>query len=513
MSSAAIISGEQFLRNLADSGLLAEDALAALPIDVDSGVLAQQLVDTGKLTSFQTQAVRERRFNELHVGSYEVLDQLGRGGMGTVYKARHRRMKRTVALKVLAPGVANDSEFLQRFQREVETIAKLSHPNIVMAYDAAEDEIGHYLVMEFIDGRDLASEVNNGGPLSVAEAVSCTLQAARGLEYAHRQGIIHRDIKPANLLRDGSGTVKVADLGLARLSTATGAPDGGTALTVAGGILGTADFMPPEQALDSTTIDHRADIYSLGCTLFFLLTGRPVYRSGSLMGLLLQHRDAPAPSLIALRADTPATLDAIFRRAVAKDPANRFQTMTEMREALESLHDVGSLTTRPTPVDNASAAVQPTILEAKPPEAQEGGSAATIVTARPAAEVAVVLVEPSRTQAAIVRSYLQQLKVAKVHFSSTGQQAIALVKQAHAQVVISAMHLTDMTGMQLAEAIHADHECSAVGFILASSEADSDATGAFARHPRNVLMPKPFDLHKLAEALACATGRPVGDFK
>src|SRR5262249_53219870 len=162
-------------------------------------------------------------------------------------------------LKVLSKEIAGSERFAQRFQREVETIAKLSHPNIVMAFDADEGPSGPFLVMEFVNGRDLASDVHKNGPLAVDDAVEGILQSAFGLEYADAQGIIHRDIKPGNLLRDVSGVVKVADLGLARLNSSHGSI---TSLTSAGGVLGTVDFMAPEQAVDSTAVDHRADIYS-----------------------------------------------------------------------------------------------------------------------------------------------------------------------------------------------------------------------------------------------------------
>src|SRR5262249_18905754 len=152
-----------------------------------------------------------------------------------------------------------------------------------------------FLVMEFINGPDLSSEVQRKGPLSVADAADTLLQAARGLAYAHAQGIVHRDVKPSNLLRDSSGGVKVADLGLARLSSAQGPIN--TSLTQSGGVVGTTDYMPPEQALDSTTIDQRADVYSLGCTLYFLLTSRPPYEAGTVMALLLKHREAAIPRL------------------------------------------------------------------------------------------------------------------------------------------------------------------------------------------------------------------------
>jgi phosphate ABC transporter phosphate-binding protein len=337
---ASSLSREQFVRNLKESGLSLTDdtqrALASLPqtSETDGAALARQLVDAGKLSSYQAKALLEGRLADLRIGSYEVLDVLGKGGMGTVYKARHRTMKRMTAIKVMAPEVASQSAFAQRFQRETETLAQLSHVNIVMAFDAGQSPAGPFLAMEFIQGRDLASEVKATGPLSLADALDCVLQAARGLEYAHDQGLVHRDIKPANLMRDVRGVVKVADLGLARIISSQ-AVQGEGALTQAGSVLGTVDYMAPEQALDSTTIDRRADIYSLGCTLYFLLTGRPMYSGSSLMSLLLQHRDAPPPSLRHARPDVPDSVDALFQRMVAKDPNDRFASMTEVAAALE----------------------------------------------------------------------------------------------------------------------------------------------------------------------------------
>ncbi|HEY2157250.1 MAG TPA: serine/threonine-protein kinase, partial [Isosphaeraceae bacterium] len=247
------VSREEFERNLAESRLLSEDALRALleavpdaVADVDA--LARHLVSHGHLTAFQAEAVRQRRFELLCVGNYVVLESLGAGGMGTVYKARHRKMKRAVALKILRHDGAGHS-FARRFEREIETIAQLSHPNIVMAFDAAEAEVGSFLVMEYVDGRDLGAEVKHGGPLSVAEAVEATIDAARGLDYAHSRGFVHRDVKPANLLRDSHGRTKVADLGLARLEAPEIDSDAASAsaVTQVGSVLGTADYMAPEQ--------------------------------------------------------------------------------------------------------------------------------------------------------------------------------------------------------------------------------------------------------------------------
>lgn len=288
------------------------------------------------LTSYQMGAVLNREFDHLRIGNYDVLDQLGAGGMGSVFKARHRRMKRIVALKVLSSSLAQDDKFVRRFQREVEVIARLSHPNIVMAYDADEDKGGPFLVMECVDGDDLAALVEKNGPLEVPVAIDCIVQAARGMDYAHTQGIIHRDIKPANLLRDAMGIVKVSDLGVARLNILEGAANV-SGITLAGGTVGSAHYMSPEQAIDSTTIDHRADIYSLGATLYFLLIGRPPYPAQNMMAALLRHRDAPIPSLTGARKDVPFALDAVFRRMVAKDSADRYRTMAEVVEALEAV--------------------------------------------------------------------------------------------------------------------------------------------------------------------------------
>jgi serine/threonine-protein kinase len=540
------VTREEFVRNLSDSGLLSKDdlrqALNALADQgaPDGGALAHRLVGAGRLTAYQAVAVLERRFQDLRIGNYEVLDLLGKGGMGTVYKARHRRMKRVVALKVLAREAAGDGSFLQRFQREVETIAQLSHPNIVMAFDADEYDGGPFLVMEFVDGRDLATEVEQGGPLSVADAVDCAVQAARGLAYAHGRGLVHRDVKPANLLRDVSGVIKAADLGLARLNSP--GPRGKSSLTQAGGIVGTLDFMAPEQAVDSTAIDRRADVYSLGCTLYFLLTGRPPYQAPSLMGLLLMHRDAPLPSLSAARPDVPAALDAIWRRMAAKKPDDRFPDMAEAAQALEALQSAGPLPTAPPvgaaqpPASSQETTVAPAPRTAEPPTAVRGSPTgapldlgATVAAksleqltqraeapgppsdAPRVADLTVVLAEQSRVQAGIVRSYLQKLGVAAVHSAASGRQAAELTRQHRAQVLLSTMHLSDMTGVELGLALRADPACAGLGVILATTETDADRCGALRGAPRTVLLPKPFDQHQLAQALAQVFGRPLSE--
>ena len=226
-----------------------------------------------------------------------------------------------------------------RFRREAAAVARFRHPNIVSAIEAGETHGLLFLVMEFVEGRDLSRTVREKGPLSVDRTIDVIIQAARGLREAHNHGIVHRDIKPANLLVDASGTVKVLDLGLAR----TNQPDEFLAnsaseldVTVSGSIVGTVDYMSPEQAFDPRTVDGRSDIYSLGCTLHFLLTGKAPYGGQTFMERLLAHRERPIPSLRASRRDITIALDATFALLLAKSPEDRPRTMAEVIEALEN---------------------------------------------------------------------------------------------------------------------------------------------------------------------------------
>jgi serine/threonine-protein kinase len=337
------ITVQQFIERLTQSGLMSAAELAAFhdslppaerPRDVKALVAA--LYRAGKLTKYQAQAVYDGKTKGLVFGEYVVLDKLGEGGMGVVLKAQHRRMKRTVAVKMIAEKSLGSPDAVRRFYREVEAAAKLMHPNIVAAHDASEHNGVHYLVMEYVEGKDLAAIVKDRGPMAVHAAVECTLQAARGLQYAHDKGIVHRDIKPSNLLMDKDGTVKILDMGLARIAGL--ADDSGQdRLTGSGQVMGTCDYMSPEQALDSHAADHRTDIYALGCTLHRLLTGHPPYRGETLMQILLAHQQAPIPSLSAARPDVPAELDELFQRMVAKQPEDRYQSMTEVVAELEAV--------------------------------------------------------------------------------------------------------------------------------------------------------------------------------
>ena len=266
------------------------------------------------------------------LGEYDVLEELGGGGMGRVFKAVHRKMNRTVAVKLLPQSLVQSPESVERFQREIETLARLSHPNIVAIHDAGTADGTHYYVMDMVDGEDLARVVREHGPMPVEQALDCILQAARGLEYAHAQGIVHRDIKPSNLILDRNGTVKILDLGIARFTPGVESADD---LTKTGCVLGTVDYMAPEQAMNTRLADHRADIYSLGCTLWFLLTAEPIFGGDTVMERIVAHRERSVPSLKKACPAAPAWLDGVFRKMVAKKPQDRYQSVTELISDLE----------------------------------------------------------------------------------------------------------------------------------------------------------------------------------
>lgn len=272
------------------------------------------------------------------LGPYTIVDLIGSGGMGQVYKARHAAMGREVALKVLSSNLVDSPEALRRFRREIRAAAQLDHPNVVSAFDAGEDKGVHFLVMQFVDGRDLASFVKSKGPLSVSQAARCVVHAAKGLDYAHRQGIVHRDIKPHNLMADRAGVIRVLDLGLARFESNSNDP-AQSELTGQGTFLGTVDYMAPEQTVDTRTADRRADIYSLGCTLYFLLTGHAVYDGDTIMKRILAHRESPIPRLFDSDGTGASPLEPVFRRMVAKAPDDRYQSMSDVIAAIRSCLD------------------------------------------------------------------------------------------------------------------------------------------------------------------------------
>jgi len=292
----------------------------------------------GMATRFEVETDEkvEREPDVAVLGEYLLLDRVSSGGTGQVFKARHRTMGRTVALKILSEQARKSPRTVERFRRKVRVLSALDHPNIVAAYDAGERDGCFYLVMEFVDGVDLATLCQRRGTLSRADAVSYGLQAAAGLSYAHSQHVYHRNVKPSNLMIDRDGGVKVIGLGLARLAADTQSRNSDSRrLTQTGRAMGTLEYMAPEQAIDSQSVDRRADIYSLGCTLFAALAGRVPFPGRTTVEKVAAHREQPVPSLRSLRADVPESLDALLCRMMAKLPEERLQTMQEVIAALQ----------------------------------------------------------------------------------------------------------------------------------------------------------------------------------
>ena len=272
------------------------------------------------------------------LGEYELVERIGGSASGPVFKAKHRTTGRMYAVKVLPPDLAKQETVLKRFQREAELAKRLNHPSLIAAFDSGQQNGVAYLVMEYFTGTDLAKVVQERGPLPIEEARDYLVQAAQGLSYLHSQGVVHRNVKPHNLLIGQTGNLKIGNLLLARLEDGSLLHDDGVSieeLTASGQMMGSVDYLPPEQARDAHSVDARADIYALGCTLHYLLTGKPPYPRKAAMQTLLAHGTEPIPSLRAAREEVPPELDRLFQQMLAKESAKRPASTAACIEALE----------------------------------------------------------------------------------------------------------------------------------------------------------------------------------
>ncbi|HVL11389.1 MAG TPA: serine/threonine-protein kinase [Gemmata sp.] len=300
---------------------------------------ATQLVQAGILTQFQARLLLQGKYKGFRLGPYKILDQIAKGGLGQVYLAVHVTMRRKAALKVLPSWQANDPVNVERFYREARACAALNHPNIVRAFDVGSEKDTHFLVMEYIDGKNLAQRLDEaGGVLPVGEAVGYIIQAATGLQHAHARKLVHRDIHPGNLVLCKDGVVKILDVGIARFFHL--ASDAVTEKYQPGMVVGQADYMAPEQAVPGKPLDHRADIYSLGATLYHLVTGRPPFVSQRGANLVLAHQSLPVPRANLIRESVPEELAAIINKMLSKKPDDRLQSAEEVIAALQPFESV-----------------------------------------------------------------------------------------------------------------------------------------------------------------------------
>ncbi|MBY0526777.1 MAG: protein kinase [Gemmataceae bacterium] len=345
---AAPASADEFLDLVKKSGVVDEKRLDAYAQQLrasggfpdEPGKFAGLMVRDGLLTHFQAEQFLLGKWRRFTIGKYKVLERLGSGGMGSVYLCEHKFMRRRVAVKVLPAAKAEDPASLERFYREARAAAALDHPNIVRAYDIDQDENLHFLVMEYVDGASLQEIIKKTGPMHVLRACHYVRQAAIGMQHAHEAGLVHRDIKPGNLLVDRTGTMKVLDMGLARFFH-----DEEDILTKKydESVLGTADYLAPEQALDSHGVDIRADIYSLGATFYFCLTGQPPFNEGTVAQKLIWHQTRQPKPIRTIRPEVPEQVAVVIAKMMEKDKLKRYQTPAQVAEAL------APLTTRPIP--------------------------------------------------------------------------------------------------------------------------------------------------------------------
>ncbi|QDU73999.1 Serine/threonine-protein kinase PrkC [Bremerella volcania] len=332
-----VVDSNRFIELISKSKLVESSALeqvveelrasndGKLPEDLDA--LQKHFVEKHLLTTWHCEKLRNGKYKGFFLSKYRLLKHLGTGGMSSVYLAEHILMNRKVAIKVLPRRRVNDASYLARFHLEAQAAAHLDHPNIVRAFDVDNEDNTHYIVMEYVPGADLQQIVRESGPVPFEAAADYIAQAADGLQHAHDKGVVHRDVKPANLLLDDRGVVKILDMGLARIKQ-----DDSASLTIAHeeNVLGTADYLAPEQAVNSHKVDHRADIYSLGCSLYYLLTGHPPFPEGSLAQRIAKHQSVMPDPIKKSRPNCPPSLQRICEKMIAKQPEDRYTNASEV---------------------------------------------------------------------------------------------------------------------------------------------------------------------------------------
>jgi response regulator RpfG family c-di-GMP phosphodiesterase len=477
---------------LADSLILPED-WEMIPSNVRENLLSNpepaevlpELVEHGLLTDYQVGRIEAGTSFGLILGNYRVLDRLGAGGMGVVFRAEHIRMRKQVAVKVLPFGPERDERILRRFFTEIRAIAQLHHPNIVSAIDAgvAESPDGqgnvlHFFVMEYISGQDLEHLVHENGPLAVGKACDLMYQVASALAEAHKHNLVHRDIKPSNIQVTPEGQAKLLDFGLARHFK--------TGMTEPGTLLGTLDFMAPEQVKDASTVDIRADIYALGGVLYWCLTGNTPFASrGTMLQDLASRIHQSAPSLCSKRPDVPAELDGLLKRLMALHPEERFGTPQAVMRAL---------------LPFLKADVRDHFLVPRLPMPVEPRSPGSDCPGR-VHHILLVDDEPS------IRNFCRYvLKSDSLECAEAGggHEALALLRKRKYDLVLLDVNLPDLSGPEVCQKLRGEPPWPNLKIIMASGNANVEVMAHLLLSGADDFITKPFSLSQLKARIQSA---------
>lgn len=464
------------VRELMDSGIALEEDWESVSSAarenigklVDRDQILARLLEHGLLTEYQVRRISSNRRHGLVLGNYRVLDRLGAGGMGVVFKAEHRLMRRKVAIKVLSLSSEEDPKLLQRFNSEMRAAAQLQHPHIVNAVDAGvlidsehDAAVQHYFVMEYVAGQDLEAYVLERGPLSPAVACDVTYQIASALGESHRHQLVHRDVKPANILITPEGQAKLLDFGLARNFRHR--------MTQPGVLLGTVDYMAPEQARDSSAVDIRADIYGLGGTLYWCLTGTlPFPAKDSIEADLIARLTQQPPSPQALRPEISPELDALVRRMMALNPEERYPTPQRLMQSLLPFTTRDSLST---------------------PKAR--GQSLPAGPANPGRIPQALIVDDEPAIRTFSKLILQDAGI-ECDEAGNGDEALAILRRKAYDVVLLDVDMPKMTGPELLRQVRANPPCPYLKIILCSGRATPDDMARMLADGADDFLGKPY---------------------
>jgi cyclic di-GMP phosphodiesterase len=477
-----------------DWDALDETARAELLDLDDPEPLVEKLVDLGMMTQYQADRVNADKTYGLVLGNYRVLDRLGCGGMGVVFKGEHSRLRRPVAIKVL-PIYAKDqgTRSLLRFYSEIRAVARLQHPNIVNALDAGEtvspdsdSPVLHYYVMEFVKGQNLEDLVLENGPMNPSDCCGLAYQVASALAEAHKHNLVHRDVKPPNILVTPEGQAKLLDFGLVRHF--------GHRMTEPGTVLGTVDYMAPEQATDASTVDIRADIFGLGATIFWCLTGRPPYNpTGNLAQELVARRTLPPPSMRAVHASVPAELDAVVARMMASDPNNRYPTPEAVMKALVPFLKPESRELIVLPAGNCSS------------------SGSSVLPATPAPSPAAA---PAKVHQAIIvddesgiRKFCKHALRAEgilCDEAENGAQALAALHAKSYDLMVLDWSMPGMTGLEVARKVRENPPSPHLKIVMLSGHTTTDDLAKVLLVGADDFLTKPFSIIQLVARVKAA---------